>query len=95
MIFSDDGKGLDLEKIKLTATKSGIKTKKEVDELPKEEVYNLIFSHGFTTRDSVDDISGRGVGMEAVLTEIINIGGSISVSSEADKETKFTVKLPL
>ena len=90
-----EGRVENLEKIKLTATKSGVKTKKEVDELPNEEVYNLIFSHGFTTRDSVDDISGRGVGMEAVLTEVTNISGIISVSSEADKETKFTVKLPI
>ena len=95
IIFSDDGKGLDLEKIKLTAIKSKIKTKSEVDSLSIEEVYNLIFSHGFSTRDSVDDISGRGIGMEAVLTEVINLGGSISVSSEIDIETKFTVKLPI
>ena len=95
IIFKDDGRGMDLEKIRSVALKRKLKTKEEIDLLSETEIYNLIFAHGFSTRDSIDDISGRGVGMEAVLTEVINIGGTISASSKPNKETKFTVKLPL
>ena len=89
----DDGAGIDAEKIKDIA-----RCKQLLDdetELSEEEAFQLLFLPGFSTSESISDISGRGVGMEAVLTEVINIGGTISASSKPNKETKFTVKLPL
>ncbi|TDT50631.1 chemotaxis protein CheA [Fonticella tunisiensis] len=87
----DDGRGLDVEKIKSKAQSLGIDTEGMSD----SDIKNLIFMNGFSTRDKVTDISGRGVGMDVVKTKISSLGGTIDVISEIGKGTSFVIRLPL
>lgn len=88
---SDDGKGIDPEKIRESAMRKGIPT----EGLSKAELINLIFNPGFSTNTEVTSISGRGVGMDVVRSKITSLGGSIDVLSEIDHGTNFVIKLPL
>lgn len=88
---SDDGKGLDPEKIREKAEKLGIKTEGMTD----SDINNLIFMQGFSTNEEVTDISGRGVGMDVVKTKISSLGGTLDLVSEIDKGTTFIITLPL
>jgi two-component system chemotaxis sensor kinase CheA len=87
----DDGKGLDVNKIKDKANKVGINTEGMSD----VDVKNLIFAQGFSTNEEVTDISGRGVGMDVVKTKIAALGGTVDATSEIDKGTSFIIRLPL
>lgn len=87
----DDGKGLDIEKIRKKAINSGIDTEGMAD----SDIKNLIFMQGFSTSDKVTDVSGRGVGMDVVKTKISALGGTIDVISESGKGTAVIVRLPL
>ena len=87
----DDGKGLNIDKIKAKAEKLGINT----DGMSDTDIRNLIFVQGFSTNDVVTDISGRGVGMDVVKTKISALGGTVDVISEIDKGTSFIIRLPL
>lgn len=88
---SDDGKGIDPDRIRESATRKGIPT----EGLSKSELINLIFNPGFSTNTEVTSISGRGVGMDVVRSKITSLGGSIDVMSEIDQGTNFVIKLPL
>lgn len=88
---SDDGKGLDAEAIKASAERKGIST----EGLTTQEIQELIFHPGFSTKQEVTKVSGRGVGMDVVKTKIQELGGSIDIVSEADKGTIFRLSLPL
>ncbi|MCE9501915.1 MAG: chemotaxis protein CheW [Leptospira sp.] len=92
--IKDDGKGLDIEKIKRTAISKGIKSKEELERMSKEDLIDLIFLPGFSTAESVTSSSGRGVGMDVVRTNFKNAGGSIDVTSIPDKETFISASLP-
>lgn len=92
---SDDGKGLDLEKIKQKALEKRLITVNEAKTMPEQELYNLIFLPGFSTAEVVTDLSGRGVGMDVVKTNIERLNGVIEVKSKKDKGCRFTIKLPL
>ena len=87
----DDGKGLDVTKIKAKANKVGINT----DGMSEADIKNLIFEQGFSTNEEVTDISGRGVGMDVVKTKIAALGGTVDAISEIDKGTSFIIRLPL
>ena len=87
----DDGKGLDVDKIRAKANKVGINTEGMSD----SDVKNLIFEQGFSTNEKVTDISGRGVGMDVVKTKIAALGGTVDAISEIDKGTSFIIRLPL
>ena len=89
----DDGAGLNRERILGKAMEKGIVS--EGANLSDEQVYELIFSPGFSTADVVSDISGRGVGMDVVRRNIRDLGGSVEVSSEPGKGSVFTIRLPL
>jgi len=91
--IEDDGNGLDPEKLKKKAIEKGIL--KSGVTLSDTEAYQLIFAPGFSTKDQVTDISGRGVGMDVVRTNISEIGGDISIDSQLGKGTKFIISLPL
>ena len=91
----DDGAGVNLEKVRARALERGIVTPEDLEDMDDEEVMNLIFLPGFSTSDQVTDISGRGVGMDVVKTQISNLGGVVEMTSEAGKGTKFTIRLPL
>jgi two-component system chemotaxis sensor kinase CheA len=87
----DDGKGLNVAKIKAKAEKIGINTEGMSD----NDIKNLIFVQGFSTNEKVTDISGRGVGMDVVKTKITALGGTVDVVSEIDKGSSFIIRLPL
>lgn len=87
----DDGKGLDISKIKAKAEKNGIST----EGMSEADIKNLIFAQGFSTNEVVTDISGRGVGMDVVKTKISSLGGTVDAISEMGKGTSFIIRLPL
>jgi two-component system chemotaxis sensor kinase CheA len=93
--LSDDGRGLDPEKLKSVACRKGVITVEESGRLTKEEAYNLIFLPGFTTADTISDVSGRGVGMDAVITSVKkNLGGDLRIESDVGKGTTFIISIP-
>lgn len=91
----DDGAGVNREKVKARALERGIVSVDDLENMDDEEIMNLIFLPGFSTSDKVTDISGRGVGMDVVKTQISNLGGVVELASEEGKGTKFTIRLPL
>jgi two-component system chemotaxis sensor kinase CheA len=93
--ISDDGKGINTEKLKQKAIEKGFLDKKEVEKLSDDEAINLIFLPGLSTSDIISDISGRGIGMEAVKTAVEDLKGSIAVESALDTGTIFTLSFPL
>lgn len=87
----DDGYGIPIDKIKAKAEKIGTNT----DGMTDNDIRNLIFVQGFSTNETVTDISGRGVGMDVVKTKISALGGTVDVLSEKDKGSSFIIRLPL
>lgn len=90
---TDDGGGLNPEKLKKKAIEKGIL--KPGVELSEKEAFNLIFAPGFSTKDQVSDVSGRGVGMDVVKTNIQELSGEIQIISNLKKGTTFQITLPL
>jgi len=93
IVVEDDGKGLDVEKIKQKAIDKKLINKE--DKLSDKEIFDLIFSPGFSTAENITDISGRGVGMDVVKKNILDIRGDIVVESEKNVGTKIILSLPL
>ncbi len=93
--IEDDGRGIDVEKIRQKAIEKGLVDEKRLSEMSREEIINLIFTPGFSTADKVTEISGRGIGMDVVKSRLEEIQGSISIESEKDKGTKFLLKIPI
>ncbi len=91
--ISDDGVGIDPEFIKQKAIKKEFLDASTT--LDKKEIFDLLFISGFSTRDSVSDLSGRGVGMDVVKRKITNIRGEVTLDSEVGKGTLITIRLPL
>lgn len=94
VIVKDDGKGLNKEKILEKARENGLLHKSEGN-MSDKEVFNLIFLPGFSTKDSVSEFSGRGVGMDVVTKNIETVGGTVSVDSIPNKGSTITLKIPL
>ena len=93
--ISDDGKGLDLERIKSNVLEKGLASSAEIDALSEQEILQFIFKPGFSSASTVTNVSGRGVGMDVVRTNIERIGGAISLQSTAGLGTSFSIKIPL
>ncbi len=91
----DDGAGIDANKIRAKALNAGYISETEASEIPDDDLYQLIFMPGFSTADEVTDISGRGVGMDAVKTSVNRLKGTINLSSTQGQGTRFTIRLPL
>jgi len=91
----DDGRGLDTEKIKHAAVSKGVTTQVEADQMDSAEILEMIFRPGFTTKKTVDDTSGRGIGMNIVQDTVRRLTGSIRIHSEVGKGTRFTLSLPV
>ena len=92
---SDDGKGIDVEKIKQKAIEKNLYTPEELEKMSKEEIMQIIFQPGFSTKDQATELSGRGVGMDVVARAIREFGGEVSISSEAGLGTTVKLTLPL
>jgi two-component system chemotaxis sensor kinase CheA len=93
--IQDDGRGIDHERIKLKAIEKEIITKEVADKMGVKELVNLIFAPGFSTAEQITDISGRGVGMDVVRTNIEKIGGEIEIQTLKGSGTTITLKIPL
>jgi two-component system chemotaxis sensor kinase CheA len=93
--IEDDGKGIDPAVIRAKAVEKGLMTRDHADAMPDEEVIELIFAPGFSTAATVTDISGRGVGMDVVRSNVRKLNGRVGVRSTVGKGSIFTIKLPL
>jgi two-component system chemotaxis sensor kinase CheA len=91
----DDGKGMNPDVLKKKAVEKGMLTEAQARELTAPEAFNLIFAPGFSTAQKVTNVSGRGVGMDVVRTNIQKLKGTIDIDSEPNKGSKFTIRLPL
>jgi two-component system chemotaxis sensor kinase CheA len=88
----DDGRGIDPDKIKKRAVAQGIID--ETEDLPRENVIDLIFRPNFSTKEQADELAGRGIGMNIVAQAVKKLGGEIATSTEKGKNTTFTISLP-
>jgi two-component system chemotaxis sensor kinase CheA len=93
--LSDDGRGIDSNVIREAAVRKGVLTEQAASDLSREELLNVIFMPGFSTAREVTDISGRGVGMDVVKTNITRLGGAVDIDSEPGLGTKVTITLPI
>ena len=93
--LTDDGKGIDIETLKKKAIEHGVKKQDEINNLNEEEITELIFTQGLSTKEDISDISGRGIGMDVVKDEVEKLGGEITVSSKVDEGVQFSIKLPI
>ena len=93
--ITDDGAGINREKVARKAVEKGIITEEQMNQLTDKEIFNLILTSGFSTADKISDISGRGVGLDVVKNTIESLGGTISVHSEENVGTTFLIQLPL
>jgi sensor domain CHASE-containing protein/HPt (histidine-containing phosphotransfer) domain-containing protein len=94
--ITDDGRGIDPEKIKLASLRRGLFSENELNTMSKEKLLSLIYRPGFSTADAVSDVSGRGVGMDAVMESVKErLHGAIAVDSETGRGTTFTLSIPV
>lgn len=93
--IEDDGAGMDPEVLRRKAVEKGIYDQDAADRLTESECYNLIFAAGFSTKDQISDVSGRGVGMDVVKTKIGQLNGQLNVESELGKGSRIVIKVPL
>lgn len=93
--ISDDGRGLNIDRIKKKCIENGLATASDLASLTDEQIMQFIFRPGFSTAEKVTSVSGRGVGMDVVRTNIEKIGGTVELSSVYGKGSKFTIKIPL
>jgi len=91
----DDGRGLDLERIRAKAIEKGIVTPADAEKLTTHQVYQLVWEPGFSTAEKVTEISGRGMGMDIVKSKIEDINGTVEIDSVPGEGTTLTIKLPL
>ncbi|MGQ9872439.1 response regulator [Leptodesmis sp.] len=92
---SDDGTGINVERVKAKAIEKGLITVAEAQNLSRLDIYDILFHPGFSTKDQADDFSGRGVGMDVVRTSLSEIRGVVNIDSTPGKGTTFTIRLPL
>ncbi|HYD98407.1 MAG TPA: chemotaxis protein CheW [Alphaproteobacteria bacterium] len=93
--ISDDGRGLAIEKIKAKVLQNGLATEAELAGMSETQIQQFIFKAGFSTAAAITSVSGRGVGMDVVKTNIEKIGGTIELKSTEGKGTTFIIKIPL
>jgi two-component system chemotaxis sensor kinase CheA len=91
----DDGKGIDLEKVKKKAIDKGFVNKDAAKNLSQKDIIDFLFKPSFSTTDAITDLSGRGVGLDVVKTKIETLGGMVEVDTEAGRGSKFIIRLPL
>jgi two-component system chemotaxis sensor kinase CheA len=95
LMIDDDGKGMDPDALKQIAIKKGVIDPDTADRLSDSEAFNLIFAPGFSTKEVISDVSGRGVGMDVVKTKITQLNGTVDIESEMGKGSRIIIKVPL
>ena len=91
----DDGKGIDIEKVKRKALEKGLRTQEELSTMSDDEAINILATPGFSTADRVTAISGRGVGLDAVKAGVESLGGSMTIESKKGAWSRTIIRLPL
>jgi two-component system chemotaxis sensor kinase CheA len=91
----DDGKGMNKEEILRKAVERGLVSASETSKLSDEEIFNLVFLPGFSTKTVSTEVSGRGIGMDVVKATVENLKGTVSLETKKDRGTKITIRLPL
>ncbi|PWB39912.1 MAG: chemotaxis protein CheA [Rhodocyclales bacterium] len=95
ILVADDGRGMNAERLRAKALEKGLISNEEANTMDERQSFNLVFLPGFSTAAKVSDVSGRGVGMDVVRTNIQKLNGSIEIKSELGKGTTFIISLPL
>jgi len=95
LLITDDGAGMNADVLRRKAVEKGMYDQGGADRLTDQECYNLIFAAGFSTRDQVSDVSGRGVGMDVVKTKISQLNGQLNVVSKLGEGSSVVIKVPL
>jgi len=93
--IEDDGKGMDPDVLRRKAVEKGLMDTESAARLDDKEAYNLIFAAGFSTKEEISDVSGRGVGMDVVKTRIGQLNGSVEIDSELGKGSRLMIRVPL
>jgi two-component system chemotaxis sensor kinase CheA len=93
--ITDDGAGIDVQKVKAKALEKGLLTLEEADRLGETEILALVFRPGFSTADEITEVSGRGVGLDVVQTVLHRLKGSVDIETRVGQSTTFRLKLPL
>lgn len=93
--ISDDGRGIDIERVKRRALSSRLASEDEIRSMSDEQLARFIFTPGFSTREEITDASGRGVGMDVVLVHVTKLGGKIDITTQPGRGTTFRLDLPL
>lgn len=94
LAISDDGRGIDTNKVREKAFENGLYTAQELERMPEDELQSLIFADHLSTKERADGLSGRGMGMSAFQRECMALGGTVRISSEQNKGTTFLIRLP-
>lgn len=95
ILVADDGRGMDAERLRAKAVAKGLISEEEASTLDERQSYNLVFLPGFSMAEKISDVSGRGVGMDVVRTNIQKLNGAIEIRSQPGKGTTFVINLPL
>lgn len=95
LIIQDDGGGMDADVLRRKAVEKGVMDQDAADRLTENECFNLIFAPGFSTKEQISDVSGRGVGMDVVKTKISQLNGTINIESRPGVGTGIRIKVPL
>ncbi|MBN2251645.1 MAG: chemotaxis protein CheA, partial [Candidatus Altiarchaeota archaeon] len=95
IVVEDDGHGIDIQKVKRKSIEQGLLTQEDAERMSDEDAMRLIFYSGMSTAQEVTEVSGRGVGMDVVHTNIESVGGAVSIESKLGEGTRFTIRLPL
>jgi two-component system chemotaxis sensor kinase CheA len=93
--ISDDGKGIDEKEVILVAFRRGLVEAEEMESLSKAEILRFLFTPGFTTKEKADKVSGRGVGLDVVRKLVRSVGGSVNITTEKNRGTTISMKMPL
>jgi len=95
MEVRDDGRGIDIERVRRRARAARLGSEDEIGRMSDEQLTRFIFTPGFSTKDEVTDVSGRGVGLDVVLVHVTKLGGKIDIATETGRGTSFRLDLPL